>query len=135
MKTISKFFVQTILILFLAIGSAYSSFAQDRTETTTTREENNNVKFVATDGDLMVFDVQFNEVPAKGCVLTITDDAGNELFVEWITRDTYSRRYKIARNGAARIEFTASSKGFFFRQAFQIKTEEKLLVTKEKANP
>ena len=71
------------------------------------------------------------EVPAKGCTLKIMDNDGNIMFEESISGNSYTRRYKVAKEETSRISFKAMGKGFVFNQSFVIKKEEKLVVTSE----
>ena len=130
MKSIKLLFSGTITILFL-IFSTGISFSQTQPDSDAKTNDLNKIQFIGADDDYLVFDLRFFVLPARGCTLRIIDDAGNTMFEEAVSGSSYSKRYKIVREGMKRLSFKAIGKGFSFYQAFTIRTEEKIIVTSE----
>ena len=95
-------------------------------------ESGSEIRFVQAEDNMLVFELNLKNLPAKGSALSITDEAGNVIFEERIKADTYQRRYKIERNSISKIAFEISSKNFKLNRTFSINTwiEEKVSVAK-----
>ena len=132
MKSIKFVFLTATLFSFFVFSPGLS-FSQTATENILKTDAVNKVQFVGAEEDLLLFDVRFSELPAKGVSLQIKDDAGNTIFEEFVTGSSFTRRYKIARDLVKKITFKATGKGFSFNQSFtiDIRTEEKITVTSE----
>jgi hypothetical protein len=130
MKSIKFVFLKAIIIVFFTF-CAGSSYSQNTSESYLKTEGANKVQFMGVENNFLVFDLLFMEVPAKGCTLKIMDNDGNIMFEETIAGNSYTRRYKVAKEETSRISFKALGKGFVFNQSFIIKKEEKLVVTTE----
>ena len=130
MKSIKFVFLKAIVIVFFAF-CAGSSYSQNQSETYLKTEGANKVQFMGVENNFLMFDLLFMEVPAKGCTLKIMDNDGNIMFEESIVGNSYTRRYKVAKEETSRVSFKAVGKGFVFNQSFIIKKEEKLVVTSE----
>ena len=118
-----------MVLLFFSFSTGYLSFSQPNAMSAMEASTGNNVQFIALDNDNLVFELRFTNLPPRGCTLRIIDDAGLTLFEETLTGTSLSKRYIVERNGMRRISFKANGKGFSFNQSFNIKTEEKILVT------
>ena len=129
MKSIKFVFSKAIIIVFF-IFCAGSSYSQNSSESYV-KADANKVQFMGVENNFLVFDLFFMEVPAKGCTLKIMDNDGNVMFEESIAGNSYTRRYKVAKEETSRISFKALGKGFVYNQTFVIKKEEKLVVTSE----
>jgi len=129
MKSIKFVFSKAIIIVFF-IFCAGSSYSQNSSESYV-KTDANKVQFMGMENNFLVFDLFFMEVPAKGCTLKIMDNDGNVMFEESISGNSYTRRYKVAKEETSRISFKALGKGFVYNQTFVIKKEEKLVVTSE----
>ncbi len=129
MKSIKFVILKTMVLLFFSFSTGYLSFSQPNAMPDMEASAGNNVQFIAIDKDNMVFELRFTNLPPKGCTLRIIDDAGVTLFEEMLTGASHAKRYKVERNGMRSISFKANGKGFSFNQSFNIKTEEKILVT------
>ena len=127
MKSLMFVFLKTIFIAFFVFSTVFS-FSQTSSETYGKADVTNKIQFMGVDDNYLLFDFRITELPAKGCTLRIIDDAGNTMFEETLTGNSFTRRYKIAREGMQRISFKATGKGLVLNQSFTIKTEEKLLV-------
>ena len=130
MKSIKFVFLKAIIVVFFTF-CAGSSYSQNSSESYIKTEAANKVQFMGIENDFLVFDLLFMEVPAKGCTLKIMDNYGNIMFEESIVGNSYTRRYKVAKEETSRISFKAMGKGFTFNQSFTIKKEETLVVTSE----
>jgi hypothetical protein len=91
----------------------------------------NKVQFMGVEDNFLLFDLLFSEVPSKGCTLKILDHDGNIMFEEFISGNSFTRRYKVAKEETSKISFKALGKGFVFNQSFIVKKEERLVVTTE----
>ncbi len=127
MKSIKFVFAKAIAILFFIL-SASKSFSQSSSENYIKTDAANKVQFVGIEGEYLIFDLRFSEMSPKGCTLSIIDESSNLFFEELISGSSYTRRYKIVREGVSRIVFKAVGRGFLFNQSFTIKKEEKLVV-------
>lgn len=131
MKAIKTVVVNTGFAVLFLICTQFSSFAQARMDNSSPVTSASKIQFAGIEDDMLIFDLRLQGLPAGGCKLEIIDDAGNAIFENWISDSSYTKRYKIARNGSSKIGFEVAGKGFFFSQAFTIRTEERILVTKE----
>ena len=84
------------------------------------------------DGDMLVFDLQLSNLPAKGSWLRIMDEDKNVLFEQRINAATYAKRYKIVRNDLKAVHFEVINKETILKESFQLKyrVEEKMEVVK-----
>ena len=130
MKSIKFVFLKTIIIVFFTF-CAGSSYSQNPSESFMKTEGANKVQFMGVENNFLLFDLLFMEVPAKGCTLKIMDNDGNIMFEESISGNSFTRRYKVAKEETSRISFKALGKGFVFNQSFTVKKEETLVVISE----
>ena len=65
----------------------------------------NSIRYVGVDGDMLVFELSLNEIPAEGCQLRILDESHAVIYEERIRSARYAKRYKIVLNGISRIQF------------------------------
>jgi len=120
----------------LAFVSASNSFdpaqAQEKSQYIVMNENASNIRFVGLEGEMLVFELKLKTLLPKGSILTISDEENNLIFEERTSADTYSIRYKIARNNFSKINFEISNKQFSLNQSFNINSrmEEKVEVTK-----
>ena len=130
MRSIKFMFLKAITIVFFTF-CAGSSYSQNPSESFMKAEGANKVQFMGMENNFLIFDLLFMEVPAKGCTLKIMDNDGNIMFEETISGNSYTRRYKVAKEETSRISFKALGKGFVFNQSYTIKKEETLVVISE----
>ena len=130
MRSIKFVFLKAVIIVFFTF-CAGSSFSQNLSENYVKTEAANKVQFMGIQDNFLVFDLLFSEVPAKGCTLKIIDQAGNTVFEESISGNSFTKRYKMPKEEFSKISFKAMGKGFVFNQSFTIKKEETLVVTLE----
>ena len=90
------------------------------------------ISFVQVENNMLVFDLNLKNLPAKGSVLSITDEDGNVIYEQTIKTVSYQRRYKIVRNNLSKVAFEISSKNFALNKSFSINTwiEERISVAK-----
>ena len=106
MKSIKFVFLKAITIVFFTF-CAGSSYSQNSSESYMKTEGANKVQFMGVENNFLVFDLLFMEVPTKGCTLKIMDHDGNIMFEESISGNSYTRRYKVAKEETSRISFKA----------------------------
>ena len=129
MKSIKFVFLKTMVLLFFSFSTPFLSFSQPNAASNVEVNAGNTVQFISLENNVLLFELRFTALPPKGCMLRIIDDKGIELFEEIVTGTSHAKRYKVERNGMKCISFKAIGKGFSFNQTFNIKTEEKILVT------
>jgi hypothetical protein len=134
MKSFQSIFPKAVLIASLLFSSGNFLLAQVQPAFTAVPVMENKIKFVGSEGDMLVFEVRLDNLPVKGSTLSILDEQNNILFEERIFAATHTCRYKIARNNMELITFKISGKTFSFNQSFTInyRVEEKLEVKKVK---
>jgi hypothetical protein len=135
MKSLKTVFIRTACMLFLV--SLSNSFnitqaqAKVQTQAVAANETSGSIRFVQAEGDMLVFELHFTNLPAKGSKLRIIDGDNNTLLEQNISTEIYNIRYKIVKGEISKINFEVSGKKLFLNQSFTIKsrTEEKIEVT------
>lgn len=134
MRSVKSVFTKTVLVALFFFSSGNFLFAQTQPAPEETTGMENKIKFVGSEEDMLVFEVQLDNLPVKGSTLSILDEKNNPIFEERITTGVLIRRYKIARDEMGMITFKISGKTFSVSQSFTInyRVEEKLEVKKVK---
>jgi len=134
MKSFKSIFTRTVWLLVLAITSNSFTYSQEpvKPKYATGKTAVSDIRFVRTEGDMLVFDLLLSNLPVKGTMLRISDGESNIILEEKISTETYNIRYKIARENIKRINFEISGKRIFLNQSFNVasRVEEKVEVTK-----
>lgn len=132
MKSYKSIFPKTALVALLLFSSGNFLFGQTQPVISTVTGEDTKIKFAGSEGDMLVFEVQLDNLPVKGTTLTIVDETNNLIFEERILKTSHTCRYKVVRNNMEMITFKISGKTISFNQSFTInyKVEEKLEVKK-----
>ena len=134
MKSFKSFIPKTVFIALLLFNAGNFLFAQKQPEVEAAQGADSRIKFAGSEGDMLIFEVHLDNLPAKGTVLSILNDSGDPIFEERISATFHNCRYKITRNNMEMITFTVSGKAFYYIQSFTINyaIEEKLEVKKLK---
>lgn len=120
----------------LALTSVSNSFtstkAQSNPQCKVVNEPAGNIRFISSDGDMLVFELSLRYLLPKGSMIRIMDEANNIIFEERTDIETYNIRYKIIRNDMKKNNFEISSRNLFLNQSFNVnfRKEEKIEVTK-----
>ena len=132
MKQFRSATCKALFLFLLSTGAAGITHAQK--ELASVSYTANKVQFVGVEGDLLIFDLHFTNLPVQGSIVRIIDGENNEIFEERILQTTLHKRYKIVRNNTSKIRFEISSKQLLFNESFKVAVwvEEKLEVTKAK---
>jgi hypothetical protein len=134
MKTIKSVFIKaTCMLAFILVSNSFSrTQAQVQQNYLAASDSTGDIRFVSAEGEMLVFELNLKNLPAKGSMLKIMDQAGNLLFEEGIRTETYNVLYKIERNNASRIVFEVSNKKILLNKSFSINTriEERVEVAK-----
>lgn len=132
MNSYKSIFPKTAFVALLLFSSGNFLLGQTQPIFTSVTGEDTRVRFAGSEGDTLVFEVQLDNLPAKGTSLTILDDKSNIIFEERILKSTHTCRYKVARNNMEMITFKISGKTIAYHQSFTInfRLEEKLEVKK-----
>ena len=132
MKSYKSIFPKAVLVALLFFSSGNLLFGQTQSVITAVTSEDAKIKFAGSDGDMLVFEVQLDNLPVKGTTLSILDEENNIIFEEKILKPSHTCRYKIPRNNMELITFKISGKTISFNQSFTInfRVEEKLEVKK-----
>lgn len=128
MKAFTSIMKRTIFLMIAGL-SFHSVHAQHYLAENTTV---NKVQFAGIDGELLVFDLQLADLPAKGSVLRILDENRNVVHEERIKGTSLVRRYKIVKDNMTKLYFEVSNRQIILKQSFNInyKVETKWEVTK-----
>lgn len=95
-------------------------------------ESKGDIRFVHALDGMLVFELNLKDLPAKGSLLAIKDEAGNVLFEQKIQTETSNVRYKIERNDIRKISFEVTGKKLLLNKSFSIvsRLEERIEVAK-----
>lgn len=129
MKSVKLFLLKAVMLISISCAVNSVVCAQHYIAE---NELNNKIKFVGMEGELLVFDLQFCNLPPKGSVLRILDGDKNLIHEERINSQNYSRRYKIICGDISKLYFELSGKQIILEQSFLInyKVETKWEITK-----
>lgn len=134
MKSLPSVLARAVCLLTLAIVSNSFTYSQQPVKPVYASAATGfgDIRYVRTEGEMLVFDLNLNNLPSRGTMLRISDGENNIILEEKISTGTYNIRYKIARENIRRINFEVSGKKIFFNQSFTIdlRIEEKTEVTK-----
>lgn len=134
MKPIRSVFIKATCILSLIVASNAFSLtqAQPMPQPILTAASTGDIRFINAQDGMLVFELNLNNLPVKGSMLRIKDEAGNLLFEQGINEVTYNARYKIERNSISKITFEVSGKKMLLNKSFSIvsRMEERIEVAK-----
>lgn len=134
MKSIKSFFIKAacMLAMVLVSNSFSPTNAQSMLYAASTFTPGSDIHFVHADDGMLVFELNLKNLPAKGSMLQIKDEAGNLLFEQDIKTETLNVRYKIERNEIKKITFEVTGRKFLLNKSFSIisRMEEKIEVAK-----
>jgi hypothetical protein len=131
MKHRTFFFLKMIFLAVSFLG--VQSFAQAQSQTIlASNKAVNKIQFVGMEGDMLVFDLQLTNLPAKGSWIRVMDGDKNVLFEKRIHSSTYSKRYKIIKDNISKLHFEVINHETILKESFQLKykVEEKMEVVK-----
>ena len=95
-------------------------------------DDKGKIEFIrSADGNLW-FKVNLANIPAGGCSLQITNQAGEIIFEDYIRVSAYQRTFKINNEGLSKLNFDINGKKYKINNSFDLRyeTETKLAVTK-----
>jgi len=101
---------------FLFLGSGNFLFGQAPALDIAAPVNEARIKYAGLQGDMLLFDVQLDNLPANGASLKITDNFGNIIFEEKIVESTLYRRYMIPKSDLEMITFKITGKIISFKQ-------------------
>ncbi len=134
MKSIRSVFIKaTCMLALVSVSNSFSvSQAQPVLYTVAANEPKGDIRFVNAQDGMLVFELNLKNLPAKGSMLQIKDEAGNVIFEDNIKTETFNVRYKIERNNISKLSFEVSAKRILLNRTFSINshTEEKIEVAK-----
>jgi hypothetical protein len=132
MKSFKSIFPKAIIVALFLFSSGNFLYAQTQPVFSTVPAEDIKIKFAGTDGEMLVFEVQLENLSAKGAILSILDDQNNTIFEERIVKNNHVCRYKLVGDNMSLVTFKISGKTVLFNQSFTInyKVEEILEVKK-----
>jgi len=134
MKSIKTVFIKAACMLSLVLVSNSFSLtqAQQIPQALPATESKSDIRFVRAQDGMLVFDLNLNNLPAKGSMLAIKDEAGNLIFEQKINSETFNVRYKIERNDIRKITFEVTGKKMLLNKSFSIisRLEERIEVAK-----
>jgi uncharacterized protein YxjI len=134
MKSIKSVFIKAacMLSLVLVSNSFSSTQAQPVQYAVSATETKGDIRFVNAQDGMLVFELNLKNLPAKGSMLQIKDEAGNVIFERSIKTETFNVRYKIERNNISKISFEVTAKKMLLNKTFSINSrmEERIEVAK-----
>jgi hypothetical protein len=135
MKSVKLFIAVFALSTSFSLLSPEKLMAQSRTAVLMDTIGGEPVKFAGLDGDMLLFDVLVDNLPAGINTLSILDENGNLLFEERVNATRLNRRVKFTRDvDVDMITFKISNKTVLVSQSFTVsyKVEEKWEIKKAK---
>ena len=133
MKSITSVFIKaTCMLAFVLITNSFSLTQAQPMHNNNAVADSGDIRFVHAQAGMLVFELNLKNLPAKGRMLTIKDEAGNLLFEQTIKTENYSRLYKIEKNNISKIIFEVSNKKILLNKSFSINSwmEERVEVAK-----
>jgi hypothetical protein len=134
MKSIKNVFIKaTCMLALIFVSNSFAvTQAQQVSYLVPTDESKGDIRFVNAKDGMLVFELNLNNLPAKGSMLQIKDEAGNLLFEQRINTESYNVRYKIERNSISKITFEVTGKKILFNKSFSVvsRMEERIEVAK-----
>jgi uncharacterized protein YxjI len=134
MKSIKSVFIKATCMF--ALVSFFSSFSLTEAQTVvysvSAADSMGDIRFVnATDG-MLVFELHLTNLPVKGSMLQIKDEAGNLIFEQNIKSVTFQERFRIERNEISKITFEVTGKKLLLNKSFSIisRMEERIEVAR-----
>jgi hypothetical protein len=117
-----------LFVIFFQLCSATS--AQSTSKIATSQ---NMVTYVASDNELLIFDVHANIVSSKA-ILRIYNEEGVVLFEEKLAIGNYNKRYKVIPEGMKQVQFEIYTRRETLRQSFDLQKQviEHFVVTAHK---
>jgi len=132
MKSVNQLFKKTFILSLLCI--ALMSFCHPVFTSVKAFNENaqGSIEFVKADGRSLIFEVKIPQIPAKGCVLRISNEKGEVMHEQRIYSPAFKQSYRIERADLNKINFEATGKKFRLTESFdlRVRVEEKMEVTK-----
>jgi len=134
MKSVKTIFIKAacMLAFVFASNAIYLTQATAQLSRQVYADGKGDIRCISADNGMLVFELNLQNLPAKGSKLEITDDTGNLIFEERITTATFNVRYKIERNNISKLIFEVSGRNLRLNKSFSInsRTEEKIEVAK-----
>jgi hypothetical protein len=131
MLTITPKIIKKGLLLPLLCYSMIC-FSQKGHSSQTIHNEKGGVEFLRSENGHIFFQVGLNNIPAKGCLIRITDQSGEIIYENRIHESAYSRVFKFPDYNMSKINFDISGKKYRLNRSFDLryKVETKLEVVK-----
>lgn len=117
-------FLPVICVSFLCFGQPAMNATGD--------DEKGKVEFIKSENGNLFFDVDLKNIPATGCIISISNQEDQLLFEGQIKTNEYRKTFKIPNDGTAKIYFAVNGKKYRISQSFDLKykVETKWEVTK-----
>lgn len=135
MKCFKSVFIKaTCMLAFVLVSNSFSLIQAQPVLNcnAAVTDSKGDIRFLSVQDGMLVFELNLKNLPSKGSMLQIRDEAGNVIFEEGIKTETYHVRYKIERNNISKITFEVSNKKILLNKSFSINSrmEEKIEVAK-----
>ena len=111
---------------------SFLCFSQSATISSTGEEENGKVEFVKSENGNIYFEVGLKNIPAKGCMLRITNQSNELIYESKISAHSYAKTFKLPYNDLTKVNFDISGKKYQVYRSFDLKykVETKLEVSR-----
>lgn len=121
-KTIGNGITAMMLVLAsLTVSPAKAQTAEVSTPVTTEAKPELQVKFLGASGEYLYFEVAMQQSDDTRSNLRIRNENGNELYSETVFRKASTRKLKIAKDEAEKIEFVYNNTRGEVRRLVEIK--------------
>ena len=133
MKSIRSVFIKaTCLLALMVFSNSFSVMQAQPMLNYHAAADSGYIQFVNAQDGILVFELNLKNLPAKGSMLKIKDEAGNLLFEQGIRTENYHVRCKIEKGSISKIVFEVSGKKILLNKSFSINTwmEERIEVAK-----
>ncbi len=134
MKSMTSVFIKATCMLSVVLLSGTFSLiqAQPMLYAVSLNEATDEIRFVTVKDGMLVFELNLKNLPVKGSLLQIKNEAGDLLFEQKINAQTFNMRYKIERNDISKITFEVTGKKILLNKSFSINSwmEERIEVAK-----
>lgn len=125
-----KNFVKLLLVLFLL--QVLPQCAQAQKSMAIAGAPVNSIRYVGMEGELLLFELELNALPAGTCSLRIRDEANTIFFEQKIEGPVYRKRYKIHPDQFQHLQFEVIQGKLLLEQRFNLRyrVEEKFEVVR-----
>jgi len=106
-------FLPILCLSFICFGQASLPATGDK--------DNGKVEFIKSENGHLFFEVDLKNIPATGCIISISNQEAQLLFEDQIRTTVYKKTFQIPNDGSAKIYFDVNGKKYRISQSFDLK--------------